>query len=90
MANSCSWATGSRQAPCGCCSTLNRAGIDPAPRRAALTWRQFMSAQAQSMLACDFFHVDTVLLRRLSVLVIIEVASCRVHLLGATANPTGA
>ena len=44
---------------------LQRAGIDPAPRRAGLTWRQFLSAQAEGIVACDFFHVDTVLLKRL-------------------------
>jgi hypothetical protein len=40
------------------------AGLDPAPRRSGPTWREFCRAQAHSMLACDFFHVDTVLLRR--------------------------
>jgi putative transposase len=44
---------------------LRRAGIDPAPRRSGPTWREFCQSQAKTMLACDFFTVDTVLLRRI-------------------------
>jgi putative transposase len=43
---------------------LHDAGIDPAPRRAGATWRQFLAAQAKAVLAVDFVHVDTVFLRR--------------------------
>jgi transposase InsO family protein len=56
---------------------LAAAGLRPAPRRASPTWRQFLAAQASGILACDFLHVDTVLLQR-------------VYVLGVTAHPTGA
>jgi putative transposase len=58
-------------------------------RRAGPTWRQFLHAQAAGILAVDFLHVDTVLLKRLYVLVFIEHGTRRMHLGGVTANPTG-
>jgi hypothetical protein len=48
---------------------LKDAGIDPAPTRSGQTWRAFLAGQARTILAVDFFHVDTVFLRRLYVLV---------------------
>jgi putative transposase len=69
---------------------LKGAGIDPAPRRSGPTWQQFLATQAQAILAIDFAHVDTILLRRLYVLVVVEHGRRRVHLAGITAHPTGA
>jgi putative transposase len=68
---------------------LRTAGIDPAPRRSGPTWRQFLHAQAAGIVAVDFLHVDTVLLRRLYVLIFIEHGTRRMHLGGISANPTG-
>jgi putative transposase len=65
-------------------------GSGPAPRRSGPSWRQFLRQQAASMLACDFFTVETISLRRFYVLFFIELESRRVHLAGCTSNPTGA
>ena len=69
---------------------LKDAGLDPSPRRAGPTWSQFLRAQAHAILAVDFAHVDTVFLRRLYILLVIEHGRRRVHLAGITAHPTGA
>jgi putative transposase len=80
---------GYKLAPSTVWQVLKDAGIDPAPRRSGQSWRAFLDAQAKTILAADFFHVDTVLLRRLYVLFFIEHGTRRVHLAGITAHPTG-
>src|ERR1019366_3843594 len=74
-------------APSSVWAILKRQGIDPAPRRSGPTWAEFLGAQAKGLIACDFFSVDTVLLRRLYVLFFIDHDTHRVHLAGVTANP---
>ena len=71
-------------------TTLQRHGLDPAPRPAAPTWRAFLRQQAAGIVACDFFTVETVWLRRLSVLCFFELDTRGVHVAGVTVNPAGA
>jgi hypothetical protein len=77
-------------APSTVWSILHSAGLDPAPRRSGPTWQQFLTAQAEGIVACDFFHLETITLQRLSVFFAVEHATRQVRILGVTAHPTGA
>ena len=68
---------------------LKNAGIDPAPRRTAPTWSQFLRSQADTILACDFFTADLLDGTHAYVLAVIEHSSRRIRILGVTLHPTG-
>jgi putative transposase len=75
---------------CGRSCMMPGSAPHPAPRRTGPTWKQFLTAQAHSIFAADFVHVDTVLLRRIYALIVIEHGTRHVHLAGITANPDDA
>jgi putative transposase len=68
---------------------LNKAGMDPAPRRTGPGWPQFLRSQAEAILACDFFTAELLDGTQAHVLAVIEHATRRVRILGATLHPTG-
>lgn len=68
---------------------LGAAGINPAPRCNGPRWSEFLRAQASGIVACDFFSVETVFLRTLYVLFLIEIGSRRFHITSSTRHPTG-
>ena len=67
---------------------LREGGLGPAGSRGGMTWREFLRAQRRSLLAVDFFAVETIWLQRLYVLFFIELGRRRVHLAGCTPNPS--
>src|SRR5437879_1878838 len=80
---------GIRVSPTTIRRVLRQHGLDPAPRRSGPSWHEFLHAQAASILAVDFFTVETMWLRRLYVLFFIELDTRKVHLGGVTAHPVG-
>jgi transposase len=81
---------GHRIAPSTVWQILHDAGIDPAPRRTSPTWREFLTAQAEGIIAADFLHLDTALGTRLYALTFLEHGTRRLHITGVTAHPTQA
>jgi putative transposase len=81
---------GFRVSPTSIRRLLAHARLEPAPRRSGPSWREFLRAQAASIVACDFFTVESLFLRRYYVLFFIAHASRRVWFAGCTANPSGA
>src|SRR5205823_661487 len=77
---------GIKLAPSTVWAILRRHGVGPAPRRGALSWAEFLRAQASAIIACDFLTVDTVWLLHLHVLFFIELARRRVYFGGVTAH----
>jgi putative transposase len=71
-------------------NVLARSGVPPAPQRDQLSWRSFLREHAETVLACDFFTVDTVRLRRLYVLFFVSIGTRRVEYFGCTSNPNAA
>jgi hypothetical protein len=69
------------------CQILHNAGIDRAPRRTGSTWKQFLTTWARGILAVDFVHVDTVPLRLIYALIVIEHGTRRTHLAAITSYP---
>ena len=76
-------------APSSVRAVRRRYGVNPSPMRNGPTWTEFLSSQASSMLACDIFSVDRVLLKRLYVLFFIQLETRRVDVTGVTAHPIG-
>jgi transposase len=75
-------------APSTVWEVLKKHGIDPAPRRSGPSWAEFLRSQAEAIIACDFFTVDLLDGTKAYVLAVIEHATRRIHVLGATAHPT--
>jgi len=66
---------------------LLQTGIPPSGRRAKLSWKQFLAAQAQTLVVADFLSVDTVFFRRLYVLIYVHLATRRVLLAACNGQP---
>lgn len=66
---------------------LHKAGVDPVPHQSGFSWSQFLRTQAEGILACDFFHADTITLTQLYCFAIVEHASRRVQVLGCDREP---
>jgi putative transposase len=81
---------GVRIAPSTVWEILTKAGIEPAPRRTRPTWAQFLRSQAEAIIATDFFTIDLLNGAQVYCLAVIEHATRRIHILGATTNPTAA
>jgi transposase InsO family protein len=71
-------------------SVLRRGHVPPAGRRSQMSWRQFLTAHAESLVATDFFTVDTVFFKRLYVLFFVHLATRRVIAAACTAEPNSA